>query len=375
MRKMDICWLAIACAVFVGCHNTTKTDEYHGDCIDTICCKNVGEAQWSQYVEDISFLRLKNSDSHPIAEATKVLANDKAIFLYSKKFHRIAAYGLDGEFMYEINRRGHGNNEYMEIANCCVNDRNVYIVDNVRHCVVIYDAATGAYRDKRPLSFNAWDMECLSDNEFLFTCLPNNPDVEFDMVQPKVAVWKTDSTFVNILHEYFPYSKDYCEMVGKHVYFTRSGKNIVFHSFQNRGCFIFRPNSDDLQYIDFIASHPIPAGKAYTYDEIMKREYAYLSDTPFVTERYICFDVGCGAYSETYLMSRQEKRIYRDKEDEDSKNTLLTPSLVIGDAFVFYLYDYDLYESLISSGFKRADDETEETLKKGGCCLIMYAMK
>lgn len=353
---------------------TPKNDEYTGLCVDTISCANGVDTLCSQYVEDISFVCLKGSDTHPISDPTKVLANANGIFLFSKKNHKIVAYTHGGDFMYEVDHRGHGSKEYLEIANFCVNDNHIYIVDNARHCVMIYDAATGAYQGKRPLVFNAWDMECLSDNEFLFTCLQNNPEAKFDMPQPQAAVWKTDSTFSNILHEYLPYPEGYCEMIGKRQYFTRSGKDIVFHSYQNEGCFIFRANSDSLLYIDAVLPRPIPGDKAYSYHEVMEREYTYMSETPLVGERYICFDCGCGVYYETYLVHRPDKHVTKNKE-VDSEKAILSPALILGDKFVSCLYDYDIYESLVSSGFKKADGETEEILRRGGICLVVYTMK
>ena len=40
-----------------------------------------------------------------------------------------------------------------------------------------------------------------------------------------------------------------------------------------------------------------------------------------------------------------------------------------------YSKDNDFYKMLISSGFKRADIETEELLENGGACILFYNMK
>lgn len=375
-RKMGkkIFLLMTICILLSGCkqNRTTCNDKYI--CVDTICCMEPVDSTCFQYVKDISYIRLEGSEKRIIPEATKVLANQSHIFIYSKDLHKIVAYSHSGNFEYEINQRGMGNKEYMEIANFCVNDNYIYTVDNVKHQIGIYNASDGQLLEKRTITFNAWDMECLSYNEFLFTFLPNNPKGSVDLEQPRGAVWKTDSTFTRILSTYIPYSDDYYEMIGKGRYFTKSGNDVVFHSFQNSGLFIFQAGAQSPLYIDAVFPNSIPIDEYVSYDDVKKYDYEYFSETPFVTDDYICFEMGRGEYTEPYIMNRRTNHVVKNPE-VDSYNAVLSIYAIIGKYLVSYISDYYYYELLISSGFCRADVQTEETLRNGGACLVIYTMK
>ena len=372
--KKYLSFTIVICFVIVGCKTNTYQDDKEYECIDTLSLQEPVDSLCSQYVKNIIYLRLKESNKHIIPEVAKVEINKDKFFFFNRLSHKINVYSHSGQFLYEINHRGKGNNEYMEIANYSVDDQYVYIIDNIKNQIVIYSALNGDYKEKRPIPFIAWDMECLSDNKFLFTFLPNNPDGGVIMKQPKGSVWRTDSTFAIIQQEYFPYSDDYYEMVGKNYYFTKNGKDVIFHSYQKNAIFLFNEKTDDPRYIDVVLPKPVPTREYVSFNDVQKQEYTYLSTTPFITENYIVFEMGKGAYSETYLMDRKEKRVVTSPE-ENSYNAVLAPSAILDNKFVTYLSDYDLYEELISYGFQKADPETEALLKEGGACLIVYSMK
>ena len=372
--KKYLSFTIVICFVIVGCKTNTYQDDKEYECVDTLSLQEPVDSLCSQYVKNIIYLRLKESNKHIISEIAKVEVNKDKFFFFNRLSHKINVYSHSGQFLYEINHRGKGNKEYMEIANYSVDDQYVYIIDNVKNQIVIYSALNGDYKEKRPIPFIAWDMECLSDNEFLFTFLPNNPDGGVIMKQPKGSVWKTDSSFAKIRQVYFPYSDDYYEMVGKNYYFTKSGKDVIFHSYQKNAIFLFNEKTDDPRYIDVVLPKPVPTREYVSFNDVQKQEYTYLSTTPFITENYIVFEMGKGAYSETYLMDRIEKRVVTSPE-ENSYNAVLAPSAILDNKFVTYLSDYDLYEELISYGFQKADPETEALLKEGGACLIVYSMK
>jgi len=373
MKKPHILFLVI-CVIIVGCKTGNNQDDIEYGCIDTLSVQEPVDSLCPQYVKDITYIRLEDSNKHIISEVAKVEVNKDKFFFYNRLAHRINVYSHSGQFLFEINHRGNGNKEYMEIANYTVDDQYIYIIDNVKNQVVIYSALNGEFKEKRSIPFIAWDMEYLAENEFLFTFLPNNPEGGVAMKQPHGSVWKTDSTFATIQQEYFPYTDKYYEMVGKNYYFTKNDKNVVFHSYQKNAIFLFKEHNDYPQCINVVLPKPTPTGKYISFDDVIKQDYTYLSATPFVIEKYIAFEMGKGAYSETYLMDRKEKSVVTTPE-ENSHNALLSPSAIIDNKFVAYLSDFDLYEELVLYGFQKADNETETILKEGGACLIVYSMK
>lgn len=374
MYKIISYFIVVTALFVISCKNTTRNmvDNYvpldtlfYPDPVDTLC---------SNYIDEISYINLMQSENHIIPEATKIEEQNNRIFIFNKNLHKIVVYSSIGNFLYEINHVGKGSQEYLEIANFTVSNKYVYIIDNYKHQIVKYDVINGNYIDRKDIGFVAWDLECLSENEFLFTFLPNNPKGKVEMEQPNGAVWKTDSTFSNIVEEYLPYHKKHIEMIGKNAYFTRCKQGIVFHSHQNNGYIIFPDGQQTPQYTHLILPQSVPSISEAKYEDIIRNDYMYLSETPFITDDYIIFAVGKGNMDEPVLMEKKSKKFEKNKEC-DSFHALLLPSYVKDNKFVTYLSDYELYQDLVSDGFPIANEQIEQTLSNGGACLVIYSMK
>lgn len=288
--------------------------------------------------------------------------------------HKLSVYEKNGAFVYELNQLGNGHKEYLETANFTIDDNYIYILDNVRNQVVLFDLHAGTFIKKIYIPFIAWDMEYLCDGRFLFTCLPNNPDGKISHKQPDGAVWETDSSLKKIQRLYFPYQDDYYEMVGKDIYFTKSGDKVIFHSFQMQGFYIFEKGKDNPEYVDLTFDKPLPTKKKLNYTEASGKGYQFLTETPVVLNPYTILTVAGNGYDEPILYNRNTREIRKNQEVE-SYNNILSPLSVVDNKFVYYLADYDFYNMLVSSGFKRADIETEKLLENGGACLLFYDMK
>lgn len=345
--------IIIGCIVLMGCTGRNAGDNgyemagsiIYSESTDTIC---------SKYVSNIRYLTLQESNRHILPDVTKIKEEGGKLFIFSKLLRKINVHSADGHFLYEVNRQGHGPNEYMEIANFTVKDTRLYIIDNISHCINIYDTSDGHFIDKRPISFVAWDMETIGKDEFLFTFSPNNPLGVVDMKQPKGMVWRTDSTFA-ISRQYLTYPNDYCEKVGKNYYFTTYGGKVIFHCFRHNGFFVFNEEGGNPQY------HDVSGG-------IM------LTETPYITNDYILLSMGDDEYDEPYLLDKSKGALFKNRE-EDASNLVLFPSAIICNQPAYYLTDYDLYEELTMSGFQKADAETEKILASGGACFIIYSLE
>lgn len=51
------------------------------------------------------------------------------------------------------------------------------------------------------------------------------------------------------------------------------------------------------------------------------------------------------------------------------------PNAVYDEEFIYYLNDYNFYNTLKNDGFMSLDAETEELLKRGGAVLLIYDIK
>lgn len=364
--------ILFACFLIVlGCTRKEGTETVYKNA-DTIVVNVPLDTLCSEQVRAVSYLPLSNSNKDFIANPTKIRFTSQNIIVISKRENKVIVYKNDGTFLYVLDKQGRGPKEYMEIANACVSDKYIYIVDNVKKKILQYNLADGNFYDSKDIDFVAWDMEILRPDRFLFTFLPNNPTGRVTSTQPKGSVWITDSTYKQIEVAYFPYEDDYYEMVGKDVYFTQSGDGVVFHSFQADGFYIFKEN--EVAYVDFKAPNPIPRGEHVTNAEAYEKGYFFITETPVVGDTYTMLSVGHEGYDEPMLYNHSQKTVSINKE-EDSYNTIL-PMLAVHDGkFYSYLADSDLYEELVSTGFVRADPEIENLLCSGGACLIAYEMK
>lgn len=371
MRKRNLSiWLSAGFCLFIfSCTTRNNGETYNTDEITyrVGTSKDLGEE-----VDSIRYLPLLKSDQHLVSEATKLRVKNNRIVIFEKKTHRVVSYDTNGHFLYEINHRGKGNKEYLEIANITVTANYIYLLDNFKHKLNVYDIKDGSFVRSTDVPFVAWDLEAFDDNNLLFTMLENNPNGQVEANGHNYAVWRTDS-LGKIIDSYLPYEKGYYEMIGKEVYFTVSGDNTIFHSFKKDGYYTF-DSKGILKYTNMNFNRPIPRGTPIAYDDVAKEKYQYLSTTPYVTDDYVLAEIGQGNLSEIQLYNNKEKTFLQNS-DESCVNAMVDVSGIWGQQFVSFIPDIETYKDLVSCGFKKADQTTEDCLNKGGQCLVIYRMK
>lgn len=126
----------------------------------------------SSEVVGIHYLPLKGSDSHFIGDITKMYVQDDFIIIGNKGEDKLICYNRNGEFQYEINSKGAGPQEYLELASFAVTNSSIYTIDNYLHKINKYSLKDGKFLSKNEIKFVAWDIEAFDDNDFLFTCMP-----------------------------------------------------------------------------------------------------------------------------------------------------------------------------------------------------------
>lgn len=80
-------------------------------------------------------------------------------------------------------------------------------------------------------------MEAFDDNDFIFSCLNNNPEASINTNPINYSVWRTNNNW-EFTHFYLPFEQGYTEFYGKPRYFTRSNNSIIFHALKYNGYFI-----------------------------------------------------------------------------------------------------------------------------------------
>lgn len=306
-----------------------------------------------------------------MADVSKFVYEDGKFYLGSRRDNKIVVYDKQGNFLYEIDKRGNGNGEYLEMANFTADKKCVYILDNHKNRINLYDAATSGFKETKPIDFVAWDMELLGEDAFLFACSPVNVEGRIDGKQPQGAVWKTNKE-MEIEEVFCEYPSDYTEMVGKESYFKRCGDAVVYHDFRHDGFFIFREEDSAPSYYEITFTHGIARDKQEDYKTVQEKQYNYLAETPVVVNGFVAASISRGEYDEPALADMESGRFVCDPEYSGHKN-LLYPIGSVGNRIVSLMTDSSLYEEMVNTGFLRADSVSEQIQEKGGMCLLLYS--
>ena len=164
-----------------------------------------------EQIADIHYLPLKGSEEHCLGDVTKLCVQDSLFVIANKDQDKIVCYNDKGEFLYEIDSKGGGPEEYLDMASFTVTSTAIYTIDNCLHKICKYSIADGKFITKYDVDFIAWDIEAFDDDNFLFTCLPIAPGRDiYEKEGEGYAVWKTNGKW-ETQDSYIPYSKDYIE--------------------------------------------------------------------------------------------------------------------------------------------------------------------
>lgn len=362
--------LAVYCLVSCGSKNGYEQYVYENS-IDTLFLPEKDNFEASGYVRQIKYIPLQNSDRHILSSVSKMSVSDSVIFVSNMKQGRLCAYKVNGEFLYEIHAIGRSSKEYYEIRSFCVDDNSVHILDNAKHLLISYSRIDGTYQQTRHLEHVAWDIESYGNEHFIFSYNDNNSSNDITAV-PSAGVWITDKNLNTTEYQMMIDTKE--DMTGKQNYFTKHLDKIIYHDYKHYGYYIFNPNDVLPKFVSVHVSNPIPQKMLTNYNDVSNANYQYLTETPFVTDKYVALAIGTGKYEDAAVASLKDGVIHYFSEN-NSHNYMPFPNAVFDEKFVYYLNDYDFYNTLKNDGFMSVNAETESLLKRGGAILLIYDMK
>ncbi|MDE6449585.1 MAG: 6-bladed beta-propeller [Muribaculaceae bacterium] len=327
----------------------------------------------SSFIDTVNWIPLENSDFNVFKEISKLsVINDKVI-IGDKQHGRIHVYEYpSGKYLYTIDRKGNGPEEYLETASFTVTPTSIYTLDNYSHKISRYSVKDGSFLEKKTISFVAWDMEAYDDDAFLFTWLSNNPEAPKPSSAIDNAVWLTDGDF-NITETYLPVEDNYTEIYGKARYFTKHGNDIIFHALKYNGYFNFVRNKQPVFFpIEF--PNPLPEDHTLRLSDLKNISSQYLGETPFVSDNCTVFEITEG--TDAQQMFASEEKIFGNSHNWARNLPINIIGVTDNNKFIGYINDnYEQYCQLIKYGFQKGTDEVENLLHKNGCCLIVYEIK
>ena len=323
-------------------------------------------------IEKIDFIPLETTDEALLFGTDKIVVKNNLIYIgdfYSKK---IIAYDKTGKIKFILNRRGEGPEEYIDMKSFAVDQQCIYVVDNHRHTLNMYNCQDGNFAGIRKLPFVAWDIEILPDRNFIFTYIPFKEGSGPNMKQERYKIFITDS-LLNTKHKLFKYGRNDYEFIGKMIYFTATSQGIVFCSMASDELFLFF-GTDSIKQIAVNFERKIPSQYRQEPDEIDKGEYNYFVKTPLFCKDYMIFSSPDGEFVLDYLYNTKDGCLSTNDRINAYKG-LLTPQAVYQDKAFSYLDNYSYYQELVNNGFERAPYHIEKHLKKEKPILILYTLK
>lgn len=360
--------------IFCGCsQNRTNLLPSNITTSDSIYFSESTDVLSQDIIDSIYWIPLESSHINIFDCISKMCVIDNFILIASRNQSIIQVYSDKGEFLYQISSKGNGPKDYLEIATFTATNTSIYALDNYTHKISQYNINTGEFIKKTDIPFIAWDMEAFDDDDFLFSCLNNNPEARINMNPINYSVWRTNNDW-KFTHFYLPFEQGYTELYGKPRYFTRSNDSIIFHALKYNGYFIFTKHGVP-SFCPIMFNNPLPENHSYRLIDVNKNSWQFLAETPFKINGYGIFEISSSGESEQLFSVDSCHKIYRNSYT----NATYLPINIIGttnDSFIGYINDdYNLYQDLVRCGFKKADEKTESILKNGGCSLIIYQMK
>ncbi len=368
--KNIIKFVAICCLVSCG-DNTTQRQYCSVSNTDTLFLPEKGNFEAAGYVRQIKCIPLENSDRHILSAVSKMAVSDSVFFVSNMKQGKLCAYKTNGEFLYEIHALGRSHKEYYEIRSFCVDDNSIHILDNAKHLLISYSKYDGTYQQTRRLEHVAWDIETYGNDKFIFSYNDNNSSDAITTIPPS-GVWVTDKNLRTIGYHTMIDTKE--DLIGKQNYFTKHRDDVIYHDYKCQGYYILTPGDSIPKFVSVEVGNPIPMKLLADYEAVCNGNYQYLTETPFITDKYVALAVGTGKYEESAVAWLDDGEIHLFSED-NSHNYMPFPNAVFKEKFVYYLNDYDFYKTLVDDGFMSMDAKSEELLKNGGAILLIYDMR
>lgn len=322
-------------------------------------------------IDTIRFLPLEVTEGSMLRGIDKLVEKDGLLYLADFRMGKIVAYDMTGKVRFVLNHKGNGPQEYLEIKSFAADSSYIYVVDNFRHRLNLYDSSDGSYVRSLKLPFVVWDMEVLSSGHFIFAYVPLSTGA-INMSQESYRIFVTDRE-LNIVRKWLPYEESDHDIIGQRTYFTSAPQGILFHSISSDDLYLFT-GKDSLSRIAVNLSSAIPEEAKHDERKIKEGDYSFIPFTPVWCKDYVACVVSKGDFLYDYVYNVKKGQL-SGNDTQNAYKIFCTPLGSIGNRFVAYLDDYSLYEDMVGEGFSPADKATEEHLRNEGLVLMLYDMR
>ncbi len=374
--KLHLPYYLIATALMISC--SQSVDDTTAETINFEQAKPLAEI-----IDSTRFVVLGDEKHTFSGRIDKLMAKGDTIFISDiPNTNSLNAYRTNGDFLFQVGRKGRGPNEYIEMSSFTIDDKNIYCLDNGKQLLVTYDINTGQYISEQKIpAFYAADFAKFDDGSFLF--------YYGDTPQNGGGAFITNDKFEKTNYTLPTTDENYCELSTINA-FTQTADKIVYTTYANDSIYIFDRKSPSLPVtkiaLDFgkhhikgdarsnseeLSSYMHSSGAAYLYGDLL------ISDVNIPTQQQADYFM----YG-SYLYNMDTEMVYLNARMEDVlSSTVPVPDNyvfwfagVVGDEIVSQIESYDRYQELVKLGMKRAPENIEQQLEKGEPILVFHRL-
>ncbi len=142
-------------------------------------------------IDSVEYLALETCEGSIYSGITKMMVKNNKIYIGDSFRQKIVVFDLSGRFLYNIDKKGRGPGEYLELKNFTVDNNSVYVIDNRTNTVTAYSDANGEYMWSKKIEIVAWDLSVAENGDFMFAVSPLNSD-GFSKEQSRHRIFITD---------------------------------------------------------------------------------------------------------------------------------------------------------------------------------------
>ncbi|WP_106831229.1 6-bladed beta-propeller [Parabacteroides pacaensis] len=188
---MKYIWINIITIAFFSCTSNTikKGDEHFTFSLNE---KN----GFTSIIDTAFFIPLETSNEVLIKQKPSIICHDSTIYILSKGLKRLYSFDMKGKIKSILNKYGKGANEYLEITDFLINNKGIYIYDNITGNLFHY-TREGEYKNKVKLRSGASHIIEYQNQYILYVEFPQNNEF---------AIYIYDNKG-NLINNYFPNEK------------------------------------------------------------------------------------------------------------------------------------------------------------------------
>lgn len=248
----------------------------------------------SSIVDSISYIKLSNDPKAIIGVIDKIEFSDTHIYILDRyKTKTLKVFDNKGSFITQIGKRGEGPEEYNEITDFVILEKNIILYDQFKQRMMIFNKC-GKLLTTKKIPFTLLKFYCFTTDKYVFNTL----DCDNDHLQSIVnnSIFESDSNFV-LSHRGFYRKKGLYSSEFKETDFSYKENKVYYHPpYSDTIYSISKTNTIKVECVFDLGKRKLP--RYYLLDknheeflkECNENNYIFLSGNYYSMDDFIYFE-------------------------------------------------------------------------------------